>query len=172
MRGKDNQSLEERFWEKVQRSDGCWLWAGAHNQWGYGRIVDVLGARKLVSAHRVSWEIHRGKIPVGLHVLHRCDNPPCVNPDHLFIGTARDNKADEVRKKRHNFGSRNGMAVLTDTLVSELRRRCAAGEQQLKLAREYGLSPSGLNAVILGRSWRHLPILSHRARGRVIQPPA
>ena len=93
--------IENRLWSRVTKSDGCWTWAGTVNRQGYGVIG--LGARgtgkKLV--HRLAWELLRGPIPPGLHVLHRCDNPPCVNPDHLFPGTVGDNNRDMVEKKRH-----------------------------------------------------------------------
>lgn len=92
----------ERFWSKVQKTDSCWLWKGAKNQFGYGFFR--LGSRNEV-AHRVSYNWIKGEIPSGLLVLHTCDNPSCVNPDHLFIGTHSDNMRDMYRKKRHKGGN-------------------------------------------------------------------
>lgn len=92
------RSLVDRFWEKVNKTETCWLWT-ASTQGGYGQIGHDIYLRP-VRAHRVSWELHYGPIPAGLDVLHKCDNPPCVRPDHLFIGTALDNVQDMLRKER------------------------------------------------------------------------
>lgn len=90
-------SFEERFWSKVTRSDRCWEWQGPRDHDGYGFIKVMRCSRR---AHRCSWELCVGPIPNNLFVLHRCDNPPCVNPAHLFLGTARDNALDMVGKGR------------------------------------------------------------------------
>ena len=92
--------LVARFWSRVRRSDGCWEWIGVRTVKRYGRHTEPLTGRKL-RAHRLSWEIHFGPIPDGLCVLHHCDNPPCVRPDHLFLGTDKDNSVDRVRKGRN-----------------------------------------------------------------------
>lgn len=97
--------LAERFWKKVRKTDGCWLWIGGKDRRGYGRIGDVPspnGRRgPTILASRASWQLHYGPIPDGLDILHRCDNPSCVRPDHLFAGTASDNFQDMLRKGRH-----------------------------------------------------------------------
>ena len=92
-------TLEERFLAKVVKTDGCWKWIGATTSSGYGCIG--LGRRRKLQAHRVSYELYVGEIPEGRMVLHRCDNPPCCNPDHLFIGTQTDNMRDAARKGRN-----------------------------------------------------------------------
>ena len=98
-------TLEERFFARVQISEGCWLWTGAKNNNGYGMLRrSGTGNQPRVLAHRASWELHRGEIPDGQHVLHHCDNPPCVNPAHLWLGDARANALDMVAKGR----ARNG----------------------------------------------------------------
>lgn len=90
--------FEERFWAKVDKGDGCWEWTGGRANRGYGHVEPVRGQNR--SAHRVSWELTNGPIPDGLWVLHRCDNPPCVRPSHLFLGTHADNMRDMEAKGR------------------------------------------------------------------------
>lgn len=102
--------LADRFWEKVRKTDGCWEWLAYTCKFGYGRIGGVRG--QVLDAHRVSWELHNGPIPEGICVLHHCDNPPCTNPDHLFLGTLSDNLADMYAKGRQGprglSGPKNG----------------------------------------------------------------
>lgn len=96
-------SVSERFWPKVDRDttdDGCWPWIAARNSSGYGWFKPGHGAHA-VGAHRMAYELTHGPIPDGLLVLHQCDNPPCVRPDHLFLGTVQDNNADKMAKGRH-----------------------------------------------------------------------
>lgn len=96
--------VTERFWNRVDKTLGhgpkgeCWVWVAGHDGYGYGAIRYK---GKSVVTHRVSWEMANGLIPDGMKVLHRCDNPPCVNPDHLFLGTHQDNMADMKEKKRY-----------------------------------------------------------------------
>lgn len=97
-------TIEERFWLRVMKTDTCWIWNGWSGNKNYGRMsIYDKGKMKNIPtlAHRVSWELHNGKIPHGIHVLHKCDNPPCVNPDHLFLGTHKDNMMDMSKKGRH-----------------------------------------------------------------------
>lgn len=98
----------DRFLEKVDKSGSCWVWTGYRVQFGYGIITT---AKRRERAHRVSYRLHVGPIPDGLLVLHKCDNPPCVNPDHLFLGTDLDNKEDCKRKGR--LGIRYGQSLKT-----------------------------------------------------------
>lgn len=97
-----SKPLAERFWEKVRKSDGCWEWTGSRNAAGYGKLSEGAAGSPRLRAHRVSWELANGPVPAGLWVLHRCDNPPCVRPDHLWLGTRLDNMQDCARKGRIN----------------------------------------------------------------------
>ena len=160
--GSPRLPIELRFWDKVRKTEGCWLWTGWRNQQGYGQIGsggrDSLG----LGVHRVSWEIHYGPIPDGLFVLHHCDNPPCVRPDHLFLGTHSDNMQDMV-KKGHHHSQRypelqgrefHGRAKLTEAQVQAIRDRYAmSGIRQRDLAEEYGMSPSQMSRIITHTSW-------------------
>ncbi len=95
-------SAEDRFWSRVDKSGECWLWTGTTDNHGYGRLY--IAPRTYVLATRFAWEITYGPLPTGLHVCHACDNPPCVRPDHLMVGSAKANKLDSSRKMRANKG--------------------------------------------------------------------
>lgn len=93
------KTLEEFFWSRVEKTETCWFWVGRKMTFGYGDIQLYAGGPR-TSSHRASWEINVGPIPNGMFVLHKCDNPPCVNPDHLFLGTQKDNLLDARKKGR------------------------------------------------------------------------
>jgi hypothetical protein len=117
----------------------------------------------MAHAHRISWEIHFGDIPDGLYVLHTCDNPPCANPVHLFLGTQRDNIDDMLRKGRSAYGhpGRQGekawMAKLTDDQVREIRSLYEVGRiSQLALARRYGITQTTIGSIVRRATWKHI----------------
>jgi hypothetical protein len=100
------RKTKQEFYEKrVVRLDGCWKWTGKKDAFGYG-VVQLGRELPRTGAHRVSWELNYGEIPNGLHVLHKCDNPECTNPEHLFVGTALDNVRDAQRKGRLKVASK------------------------------------------------------------------
>lgn len=155
---RDDLKLANRFWAKVSRSspDQCWPWTAARYWHGYGKIgIDG----KTAYAHRIVWAMTRGPIPSGLDVLHRCDNPPCVNPAHLFLGDHSDNMRDRVQKGRNNppQGSRNGIAKFTEDGVLKIRERWRNGEQINGLAREFGVMPSTIRTIVTYKRWKHVP---------------
>jgi DNA-binding CsgD family transcriptional regulator len=157
-----DESVLARFWPKVDKAGDCWVWTAADDNFGYGHfsMPDTSGASSLQLAHRVSWIIANGPIPDGMCVLHTCDNPPCVNPAHLFLGTQSDNAHDRDSKGRtvaaHHFGEANGCAKLTKGDVIEIRHAYIEGETQRSIADRYGLTQSGIQSVVTGRVWGHV----------------
>lgn len=129
----------ENFWTKVKKTDNCWLWQAATAGKGYGVIR--FEARQQY-AHRVSWQLHFGKIPFSMCVLHKCDIPSCVNPEHLFLGTIADNNADMKQKGRWAHGEKFGRAVLNLQQVNEIRSRLINRKRGdvPKIAREMGIA--------------------------------
>ena len=143
-----------RFWGKVHKTETCWFWVGCRNRMGYGNLKSEISREKL--AHRFSWELHNGPVPSGLCVLHRCDCPACVNPQHLFLGTRADNSADAVNKHKWPIGSAHWGAVLDETSVRLIRRALQNGTSQIKLARKFGVNHATVSKVARGETWRHV----------------
>lgn len=151
---------DERFWLKADRSggpDSCWEWqAGRQKAGGYGTFYR--GNRNEM-AHRVAWELARGSIPVGLFVCHTCDNPPCVNPTHLFLGTPKENTRDCIDKGRSRIrGSQSALTVLTEADVVAMREAYVKGESQRSIAYRYGMSAQHAGAIVTGGRWQHVPM--------------
>lgn len=160
------QHQEEAFWLKVRKAPGCWPWLGFRKENkdnGYGM---ARWDGKTVLAHRVSWRLANGPVPKGLCVLHRCDNPPCVNPEHLFLGTLRENTRDMMAKGRSRWtgpkvplkGSAAPASKIKEHDVVAIFRLRAEGATLTELARKYDLAPATVSAILLRQSWRHVDV--------------
>ena len=185
-------SIRQRFFRKVEKSDGCWLWLGAKDRNGYGMFSVGSGRRpdgtrrnSMVLAHRVAYEIEFGPIhscedrfqgnslppsPLSrrLCVLHSCESPDCVNPKHLFLGTNLDSvrKMDAKGRRKTNAlrGADHGRAVLTEAHVREIVRRHFDDKvPQRHLAAEFGVAASTVNHIFTGRLWKHLGLIERGA---------
>lgn len=158
----------ERFWDKVRvgNPDECWEWQGAVESFGYGFMwagpLYPYRKRHWIKAHRVSWEIHNGEIPKGRYVLHKCDNPPCVNPNHLYIGTATENVHDRARRKRgkehRQQGAANDNSKLTEAdvraIIVELQK--LPRQSQSSIAEKFGIKQPQVSRIMLKQTWKHL----------------
>lgn len=147
--------IAERFWPKVKRAGPgeCWLWTASTDKHGYGQMSSSRG-RAPWKSHRVSYELHKGRIPSGLVVRHRCDNPLCVNPAHLEIGTQADNAADMVRRGRLNpkvLANLNHRRALSPEQVAVAKRRNAGGESKASIARDFGVDRTTVSLYINGK---------------------
>jgi len=148
--------FDEWFWQQiiVDERTNCWVWQLALVTQGYGQVSIK---HKSYRAHRIAYELFYKESTQGKLVCHICDNPPCINPEHLFLGTAKENTQDMVKKQRHNHGERHHFAKLTKQAVLDMRKRHKQGNITIaQLASEYGVSPSSARKAIVGLMWRHI----------------
>lgn len=162
---------DKAFWDKVKKGqtpDDCWEWQGRKNKGRYGVIIR---SRNSILAHRAAWLLTHGKIPDGLHILHHCDNPPCVNPKHLWCGTHSDNMADMARKGRGGGGEKHksrrypelikrgeqcAMAKLSENIVRQIRDIPYYRGKYSELARQLTMSKEAIRIASLGLRWKHI----------------
>lgn len=154
----------KKFWKNFDglTEDSCWEYRQHLTKGGYGRIWVY---PKMIYAHRVAWILAHGTIPKGMCICHKCDNPPCCNPKHLFLGTPKDNADDKILKGRQGdnrprYGASHPLAKLTKEDVADIRRSYVPGvpgkrsETSIKgLAAKYGVAPSLIDRIIKGKSW-------------------
>ena len=150
----------QEFWSHVRKGENCWIWRHHMFPDGYGKVQFDSKSQR---AHRIAYTLAIGSIPRGFYVLHHCDNPICCRPDHLWIGSQRDNMIDMARKGRSTKGratvkgEMHGRSKVTIEDVQQIRRRVELGEMQIDLAKEFGLSFSALNHIVRRKNWRHVP---------------
>jgi hypothetical protein len=151
-----DKEIAERFWAKVEKTEYCWNWIGGTSSAGYGRFR--IGD-KLYSPHRLSFEWHNEPIPDGMLICHRCDNPSCVRPSHLFLGTYSDNLIDAIHKDINPIrrGEDAGTSVLTEEEVKRIRMEYRFGVFGYKrLAIKYGVGRTTIEHIIRRRTWKHI----------------
>lgn len=155
-----NVKIENSFISKItiDNNSGCWNWNRGLFRDGYGAFWN---GSKTVRTHRFSYRYFRGKIPEGFCVCHRCDNPKCVNPNHLFLGTALDNERDKIKKNRRNNigakGESHGLSKLTEDQVREIRKIVASGKlSQNKTAKLFGVDSGLVNGIVHRKHWKHI----------------
>jgi hypothetical protein len=146
-----SQPAEQRFWSKVDRSGDCWLWTASANGAGYGQFVY---RGRLLGAHVVAYELTNGPVPSGLEILHRCDNPLCVRPDHLAVGTHLENVQDASAKGRLRV-SRPTRQRLSVADIEEIRSLVASGERRFRVANNFGISKTYVTQIMSGRARRY-----------------
>lgn len=148
----------DRFWSKVRPEvgDACWEWQAARERAGYGVFNPSKAPGKKQSAHRFSWELHYGPIPDGMWVCHRCDNPSCVRPDHLFLGTPRDNYEDMHQKGRHVHGTEHFNSKLDENKVREIREMLSRKVSMYEIAEKYSVTQRSIWNIAHEKTWSHV----------------
>jgi len=167
------EPVEIRFWRHVVKTPECWIWTGHTNRRGYGKITTVKNSS--IRVNRLSWMIHYGPIPDGMWVLHHCDNPHCVRPDHLFLGTSTDNMRDASLKGRISRGERRYNATIPDADIPAIRERFARGESLGSLANHYSVTKACIGFIVHGSSHAWIqegPISPSRPRRKLTQEEA
>jgi hypothetical protein len=148
-------SAEERFQKSVIKTDTCWIWKASKDKNGYGVFRGMIGDVAFNKAHRFSYALHTGDLLVGMQALHICDNPSCVNPEHLFSGTNADNMRDKAQKGRARTpeGEKHGKAILTERQV---KRILIDPRPYAEIATEYNVAASTIGSIKQRKSWKHL----------------
>jgi hypothetical protein len=168
-----SEKLQVGFWRKVDKTAGCWNWTGYALKHGYG-MKTIRGVGYL--AHRLSYILEHGEIPYGKHVLHRCDNPSCVNPAHLFLGNPKIN-SDDCRAKGRMFvptppkGSASKIAKLTEARLANVNALHAAGFSFKYLGRLFGVSEGTLIAAYRRKTWKHVSLFRRLPSPNWVQFP-
>jgi len=156
-KARETTPLEERFWNKVQKTEGCWLWTGACNPGGYGHLSRGGRGDGHITASRLSYILAHGEIPEEQLVLHKCDNRICVNPGHLFLGTYKDNMQDASQKGRICHGENIHNSKLSECDISNIRIEYAKGDvSQAALAKFFDVNQATIWSIISGKTWKRV----------------
>lgn len=155
--------IEDRFWEKVDKTtspNGCWLWTAAVSSAGYGQINQGGQHGTHIAAHKLSWQLANGPRPEHLCICHRCDNPRCVNPEHLFLGTQKDNIQDALKKGRKPFGEKHPLARWSEGDIRAMFAMRARGATQTEIADHFGTKQPAIQSILSRKAWSHVEIRS------------
>lgn len=144
--------MKEYYMNNVIKQDGCWDWKHGNPRYRYPRMHFSKSIPR-IAIHIASWRIHKGEVPDGMWVLHKCDNPRCSNPDHLFIGTSLDNINDMLAKNRNAKGESHGCSKLKNEQVVEIRRLLESGISLNKIAKEFGVSKATILKIKKNKIW-------------------
>ena len=158
------------FWDNVDRrgDEECWPWTRSRNGKGYG-LLQFLEMPTTQKAHRIAWLLTYGDLPAGKHVMHHCDNPPCCNPKHLFIGTNHDNVLDRMHKGRMPLGEKASSSKLTEAMVLAIREEYIAHQTSCeKLAAKYPVNACAIFCVLTYRTWPHV---APELRDKIVMRP-
>lgn len=161
--------IEKRFWKYIKKTEYCWEWIGSKDRKGYGKLWESqFETRKIKAAHRLSYELHKGSINDHLCVCHKCNNPACVNPDHLYLGTQAENMKDAVDQGRtkksqqwidNQKGSNNPASKVTENQVREIRKIMSTQNYrglQAELCRKYGVNKTTIRYIVCRKTWIHI----------------
>ncbi len=153
-RQRDRKHIDERISQNSKITEnGCIEWIGRKNYKGYA----MMGFNnKLISVHRFVYSLIHGPIPQGMCVCHKCDNPPCINIEHLFLGTNADNSKDRNKKKRHAHGERHARAKLTEPDIVKIRELRTNGATTISLGLQFGVSNKTISSIALRQTWKHI----------------
>lgn len=147
--------LKKNFDDRIEKREGCWRWKGAKDKNGYGQM-QVDSKNRLIKAHRISWMLFRGEIPKKINVCHTCDNAECTNPEHLFLGTPKENTHDMIKKGRNAKGSKMSTAKLKEKDIPQIRKLIDMGVTMSRIARDYLVKDSTIRNIKYGLTWKHV----------------
>jgi hypothetical protein len=145
---------EKRFWKYVEKTPTCWIWVGGITGAGYGAFRDK--NRTYISAHKFSWKYHFGEIEKGKELCHRCDNPPCVNPNHLWLGTAKENAEDSCAKNRRSHGMGRPLHKLKNENIPEIKNLYKSGMSQKCIGEKFSVSQNTIWCVVNNMTWKNI----------------